>query len=55
MMGVVEAFLLHEGTVRLGAKAEPVELAAGDFIRYRADVPHVYEAIGRRGLSCRPT
>ncbi|WP_369243871.1 helix-turn-helix domain-containing protein [Streptomyces sp. R41] len=50
--GVVEYFLLHKGTVRVGPRDEPVELGAGDFVRFRADVPHLYEAIGSdaRGL-----
>ncbi|MDT0341646.1 XRE family transcriptional regulator [Streptomyces litchfieldiae] len=50
--GVVECFVLQEGRVRIGPREEPVELAAGDFVRFPADVPHLYEALGddARGL-----
>ncbi|GAB3988870.1 XRE family transcriptional regulator [Actinoallomurus acanthiterrae] len=43
--GVIECFLVHDGAVRIGPEDEPIELGAGDFVRYRADVPHIYEAI----------
>lgn len=43
--GVSELFLLHAGTVRMGPQDAPVLLNAGDYVRYRADVPHVYEAL----------
>jgi transcriptional regulator with XRE-family HTH domain len=44
--GVVEHLLVHAGNVRVGPEAAPVELGAGDYARYAADVPHLYEALG---------
>ncbi|MEO3874779.1 XRE family transcriptional regulator [Nonomuraea sp. B12E4] len=44
--GVIEYFLLHTGTVRMGPEDQPVALTPGDYVRYRADVPHLYEAAG---------
>jgi transcriptional regulator with XRE-family HTH domain len=44
--GVIESFLCHDGSVRIGPSDEPVEVSAGDFTRFRADVPHTYEAVG---------
>jgi transcriptional regulator with XRE-family HTH domain len=43
--GVVEHFLVHTGRMRVGPEASPVELGPGDYARYAADVPHVYEAL----------
>lgn len=43
--GVSELFLLHAGTVRIGPQDAPVLLNAGDYVRYPADVPHLYEAL----------
>ena len=44
--GVVESLLVTSGRLRVGPAAAPVELAAGDFIRFPGDVPHLYEALG---------
>lgn len=44
--GVVESLLLTEGRLRVGPADAPVELSAGDFVRFPGDVPHVYEALG---------
>ncbi len=44
--GVVESLLLTGGRLRVGPAAAPVELAAGDFVRFPGDVPHVYQALG---------
>jgi len=44
--GVVEHLLVHAGRVRVGPESAPVELGAGDYARYAADVAHVYEALG---------
>jgi transcriptional regulator with XRE-family HTH domain len=43
--GVVEHLLVHSGRARVGPADAPVELGAGDYARYPADVPHVYEAL----------
>jgi quercetin dioxygenase-like cupin family protein len=44
--GIVERVLVTDGRLRVGPREEPVELGSGDFVRYPADVPHVYEALG---------
>jgi transcriptional regulator with XRE-family HTH domain len=44
--GIVERVLVESGRLRAGPADEPVELGPGDFLRYPADRPHVYEAIG---------
>jgi transcriptional regulator with XRE-family HTH domain len=44
--GVVESLLLTEGRLRVGPADAPVELAAGDFVRFPGDVPHLYQALG---------
>jgi transcriptional regulator with XRE-family HTH domain len=43
--GVVEHLLVHSGRARVGPENAPVELGPGDYARYAADVPHVYEAL----------
>jgi transcriptional regulator with XRE-family HTH domain len=43
--GVVEHVLVHSGRVRVGPEGAPVELGPGDYARYAASVPHVYEAL----------
>jgi transcriptional regulator with XRE-family HTH domain len=43
--GVVEHLLVHTGRVRAGPESAPVELGPGDYARYAANVPHVYEAL----------
>jgi hypothetical protein len=43
--GVVEHLLLHSGRARIGPESSPVELGPGDYARYAANVPHVYEAL----------
>jgi transcriptional regulator with XRE-family HTH domain len=43
--GVVEHVLVHAGRARVGPESAPVELGPGDYARYPADVPHVYEAL----------
>lgn len=44
--GVVESLLLTEGRLSVGPADAPVELAAGDFVRFPGDVPHLYQALG---------
>jgi len=44
--GVVESLILTAGRLRVGPVDRPVELQAGDFVRFPGDVPHLYQAIG---------
>ena len=44
--GVVEHLLITEGVVEAGPAGSTVVLAAGDFLRFPGDVPHVYAAAG---------
>jgi transcriptional regulator with XRE-family HTH domain len=44
--GVTESLILTAGRLRAGPAAQPVELSAGDFVRFPGDVPHLYQAIG---------
>jgi transcriptional regulator with XRE-family HTH domain len=44
-IGVVEHLLVHAGRARIGPESAPVELGAGDYARYPASVPHVYQAL----------
>jgi len=44
--GVVESLILTGGRLRVGPVEQPVELSAGDFVRFPGDVPHLYQAIG---------
>jgi transcriptional regulator with XRE-family HTH domain len=46
--GVVESILVTAGRLRTGPASAPVDLAAGDFVRFAGDVPHVYRALGGR-------
>ena len=46
--GVVEHLLVTAGRVRAGPASELVELEEGDLLRFPGDVPHAYEAVGRR-------
>lgn len=42
--GMVEHVWLGTGSALVGPSTEPVELAAGDYVTYPGDVPHVFEA-----------
>jgi transcriptional regulator with XRE-family HTH domain len=44
--GVREELIVISGRVRAGADDDLVELAAGDYAGFPADVPHRYEAVG---------
>jgi hypothetical protein len=44
--GVVESILVTEGRLRTGPASAPVELDAGDFVRFAGDVAHLYRALG---------
>ncbi|MFF5494611.1 helix-turn-helix domain-containing protein [Streptomyces aquilus] len=43
--GSVEHLIVSTGRLKAGPVAETVELAAGDYMTYRGDVPHSYEAL----------
>jgi transcriptional regulator with XRE-family HTH domain len=51
MPGVTEHVVVSAGRALVGVAGEPVELAAGDYIRYPADVEHVFEALEPRTLA----
>jgi XRE family transcriptional regulator, regulator of sulfur utilization len=44
--GVVEHVLLTVGRLRAGPLDAPTELETGDVLRFAADVPHQYAALG---------
>jgi transcriptional regulator with XRE-family HTH domain len=43
--GIVERLLVSSGRLLAGPANEPTELGPGDFARYPADRPHLYEAV----------
>ncbi|MGW1592374.1 helix-turn-helix domain-containing protein [Streptomyces sp. NPDC002343] len=43
--GTVEHIVVSEGRVKAGPRGETVELGPGDYMSYRGDVPHAYEAL----------
>ncbi|MBN3162208.1 helix-turn-helix transcriptional regulator [Pectobacterium brasiliense] len=43
--GTVEHVILSRGRARIGPVTQPVELSAGDYISYSADVPHLFDAL----------
>ena len=45
--GVVESLILTVGRLRAGPAEHPVELSAGDFVRFPGDVPHLYRRSAR--------
>lgn len=50
-MGTLEHLYVISGRVRVGPVDSPVELSAGDFVRYPGDRPHVHESLdGEEGL-----
>lgn len=44
-VGTLEHLYVISGRVRVGPADTPVELAAGDFVRYPGDRPHMYESL----------
>ncbi len=50
--GTRETLIVLTGSIRLGAGAETYELAAGDSVFFRADVPHYYENRSARETRC---
>jgi quercetin dioxygenase-like cupin family protein len=43
--GTVEHLIVSTGRVKAGPVGETVELDPGDYLTYRGDVPHSYEAL----------
>ncbi|MHB9852801.1 helix-turn-helix domain-containing protein [Streptomyces krungchingensis] len=43
--GTVEHLIVGAGRLAAGPRGETVELGAGDYMSYRGDVPHAYEAL----------
>lgn len=43
--GVVEHVILSAGRALAGPIEEPIEIAPGDYLSYRADHPHIFEAL----------
>lgn len=43
--GTIEHVILSTGRAKVGLLTESVILAAGDYISYAADVPHIFEAL----------
>lgn len=43
--GTVEHIVVSAGRVQAGPRGESVELGPGDYMTYRGDVPHAYEAL----------
>lgn len=43
--GTIEHVVLMAGAARVGPASAPVELAAGDYLAYPGDEPHVFEAL----------
>ncbi|WP_217549213.1 helix-turn-helix domain-containing protein [Streptomyces sp. GbtcB6] len=43
--GTVEHLVVCSGQVKAGPRGETVELNPGDYLTYRGDVPHSYEAL----------
>ncbi|WP_326731637.1 XRE family transcriptional regulator [Streptomyces phaeochromogenes] len=49
-VGTLEHLYVISGRVRVGPAESPVELGAGDFVRYPGDRPHVYESLEGESL-----
>ena len=45
--GTEEHLLVFSGTARVGPASAPLEVGPGGHARWAADVPHLYEAVGR--------
>ncbi|WP_329546091.1 MULTISPECIES: XRE family transcriptional regulator [unclassified Streptomyces] len=43
--GTVEQLIVSTGRLAAGPRGETVELGPGDYVSYRGDVPHAYEAL----------
>ncbi|GHE61755.1 DNA-binding protein [Streptomyces capitiformicae] len=49
-VGTLEHLYVITGRVRVGPADSPVELSAGDFVRYPGDRPHVFESLEGESL-----
>ncbi|MFK0154708.1 helix-turn-helix domain-containing protein [Streptomyces sp. NPDC090493] len=49
-VGTLEHLYVISGRVRVGPAENPVELSTGDFVRYPADRPHLYESLEEESL-----
>nr|WP_257018986.1 XRE family transcriptional regulator [Streptomyces sp. TLI_235] len=49
-VGTLEHLYVISGRVRVGPVDSPVEAAAGDFVRYPGDRPHLYESLAGESL-----
>ncbi|MBP5859232.1 helix-turn-helix domain-containing protein [Streptomyces scabiei] len=49
-VGTLEHLYVISGRVRVGPAESPVELDAGDFVRYPGDRPHVYQSLDGESL-----
>lgn len=49
-VGTLEHLYVISGKVRVGPVARTIDLVAGDFTRYPADRPHVYQSLDGRSL-----
>ncbi|MDC2948953.1 MULTISPECIES: helix-turn-helix domain-containing protein [Streptomyces] len=49
-VGTLEHLYVVSGRVRVGPVDSPVELSAGDFVRYPGDRPHAYESLEGESL-----
>jgi transcriptional regulator with XRE-family HTH domain len=49
-VGTLEHLYVISGRVRVGPVDSPVELSAGDFVRYPGDRPHLYESLDGESL-----
>ena len=45
MPGTMEHLILGSGRVLAGPEGEALELGPGDYLRYPADIPHVFNAL----------
>jgi quercetin dioxygenase-like cupin family protein len=43
--GTAEHLIVSTGRVKAGPSGEEIELGPGDYMSYRGDVPHSYEAL----------
>lgn len=50
-VGALHHVYVVMGRVRTGPATEPVELAAGDFTRFPADVPHLLHALSEKAVA----
>lgn len=49
--GTLHHLYVITGKIRTGPVAEPVELSAGDFVRFPGDVPHAHTCLSERAMA----